>query len=306
MVLDAAPPRKRLGQRVLGAVLRLAPLAQDRERRPVGDREQFLELLDEPGRLAHTWETYDDPPRLPCLVKFRRRRNAETSEFGAADFSFMVTAMDRSRAYGLHMEPTNRRTSRIVVLVSGDGSNLQAILDACTSGDLPAEVVAVVSNRADVFALQRADAAGVPAVHVGPHRDESRADYDARLADVVAGFGPDLVVLAGWMRVLTMSFLGWFPERVVNLHPARPGELPGTHAIERAWHEALAGERTETGVMVHLVPDEGVDDGPVLATATVAIRPDDTLESLTERVHATEHRLLVDTLRNLCLKELTA
>jgi len=112
-------------------------------------------------------------------------------------------------------------------------------------------------------------------------------------------------VLAGWMRVLTMSFLGWFPRRVVNLHPARPGELPGTHAIERAWQEALAGERTETGVMVHLVPDEGVDDGPVLATETVAIRPDDTLESLTERVHATEHRLLVDTLRDLCLKELT-
>ena len=114
-----------------------------------------------------------------------------------------------------------------------------------------------------------------------------------------------MVVLAGWMRVLTMSFLGWFPQRVVNLHPARPGELPGTHAIERAWHEALAGERTETGVMVHLVPDEGVDDGPVLATATVPIRPDDTLETLTERVHATEHRLLVDTLRTMCLKELT-
>ena len=191
-------------------------------------------------------------------------------------------------------------------MVSGDGSNLQAILDACTSGDLPAEVVAVVSNRADVFALQRADAAGVPAVHVGVQPDESWADYDSRLADVVAGFGPDVVVLAGWMRVLTMSFLGWFPQRVVNLHPARPGELPGTHAIERAWHEALAGERTETGVMVHLVPDEGVDDGPVLATETVAIRPDDTLETLTERVHATEHRLLVDTLRTMCLKELTA
>ena len=224
----------------------------------------------------------------------------------AADFSFMVTATDRTRHYGLHMEPPTRRTSRILVMVSGNGSNLQAILDACADGDLPAEVVAVVSNRADVFALQRADAAGVPAVHVGAHPDESRADYDARLADVVAGFGPDLVVLAGWMRVLTMSFLGWFPQRVVNLHPARPGELAGTHAIERAWHEAMAGERTQTGVMVHLVPDEGVDNGPVLATATVAIRPDDTLDTLTERVHATEHRLLVDTLRNLCLKELTA
>ena len=128
-----------------------------------------------------------------------------------------------------------------------------------------------------------------PAVHVGRREGESRADYDARLADVVAGFGPSFVVLAGWMRILTMSFLGWFPSRVVNLHPALPGELPGTHAIDRAWQEALAGERTRTGVMVHLVPDEGVDAGPVLATATI-----------TDRVHATEHRLLVSTLRTLC------
>jgi phosphoribosylglycinamide formyltransferase-1 len=137
-------------------------------------------------------------------------------------------------------------------------------------------------------------------VHVGRHPDEARADYDARLADVVAGFGPDLVVLAGWMRLLTMSFLGWFPGRVVNLHPALPGELPGTRAIERAWHEALAGERTRTGVMVHLVPDEGVDDGPVLASEVVEIRPDDTLDTLSARIHATEHRLLVATLRTLC------
>ena len=102
------------------------------------------------------------------------------------------------------------------------------------------------------------------------------------------------------MRILTTSFLGWFPERVINLHPARPGELPGTHAIERAWQEALAGERTATGVMVHLVPDEGVDDGPVLATEDVPILPDDTLESLESRIHAVEHRVLVDTIRTLC------
>ena len=190
--------------------------------------------------------------------------------------------------------------TRIVVLVSGNGSNLQAVLDACGDGRLPAEVVAVVSNRSDAFALERAAAAGVPSVHVGKHTDEARRDYDARLADIVAGFAPDLVVLAGWMRILTSDFLGWFPDRVINLHPARPGELPGVNAIERAWHEALAGERTSTGVMVHLVPDEGVDDGPVLATDDVPIRPDDTLDSLAERVHAVEHRLLVDTIATLC------
>jgi phosphoribosylglycinamide formyltransferase-1 len=190
--------------------------------------------------------------------------------------------------------------ARLVVLVSGNGSNLQAVIDACAAGEIAGQVVAVVSDRRDVFGLERAESAGVPAVHVGRQPGEERADYDARLADVVAGFGPDVVVLAGWMRILTMSFLGWFPSRVVNLHPALPGELPGTHAIERAWQEALAGERTHTGVMVHLVPDEGVDDGPVLATARVEIRPDDTFEMLTDRIHDTEHRLLVATLRTLC------
>jgi formyltetrahydrofolate-dependent phosphoribosylglycinamide formyltransferase len=192
------------------------------------------------------------------------------------------------------------RRKRLVVLVSGSGSNLQAIIDACEAGRLDADVVAVVSNKPDVFALQRADAAGVPAVHVGVHPGEERSDYDARLADVVAGFDPDLVVLAGWMRILTMSFLGWFPQRVVNLHPALPGELPGTAAIERSWQEAVDGTRTHTGVMVHLVPDEGVDDGPVLGTATVAIDVSAGFDAFATLVHTTEHRLLVDTLAELC------
>jgi phosphoribosylglycinamide formyltransferase-1 len=137
-------------------------------------------------------------------------------------------------------------------------------------------------------------------VHVAPHPGEPRADYDARLADIVSGFDPDWVVLAGWMRLLSMSFLGWFPRMVVNLHPALPGELPGVDAIERAWCEAKDGRRDHTGVMVHLVPDEGIDDGPVLATATVSIHPSDTLESLTIRVHGVEHRLLIETLATLC------
>ena len=198
------------------------------------------------------------------------------------------------------MGTTAARPKRLVVLVSGSGSNLQAIIDACADEQLPAEVVAVVSNKPDVFALQRADAAGVPAVHVGVHPGEERSDYDARLADVVAGFDPDLVVLAGWMRVLTSSFLGWFPQRVVNLHPALPGELPGTGAIARAWDEAVAGTRTQTGVMVHLVPDEGVDDGPVLGTAIVPIDVRAGFDAFAALVHQAEHRLLVDTVSALC------
>ena len=192
------------------------------------------------------------------------------------------------------------RRRRLVVLVSGNGSNLQAVLDATADGRIDADVVAVVSNRPDVFALQRADAAGVPAVHIGLHPDEERSEYDARLADLIAGFEPDLIVLAGWMRVLTMSFLGWFPRQVINLHPALPGELPGTRSIERAWNEALAGSRTSTGVMVHLVPDDGVDDGPVLATAVVAIDRTGTLEAFEHSMHAAEHRLLVQVLGDVC------
>jgi phosphoribosylglycinamide formyltransferase-1 len=198
------------------------------------------------------------------------------------------------------MEARTRPICRLVVLASGNGSNLQAILDACAAGAIDAAVVAVVSDQPDAVALRRATDAGVPCVHIGRHPGEPRADYDARLADVVAGFGPDFVVLAGWMRILTTSFLGWFPNRVINLHPALPGELPGLHAVERAWHEALAGERRRTGVMVHAVPDEGVDDGPVLASVEVAIELDDTLETLTARIHAAEHRLLVATLQKLC------
>jgi len=189
--------------------------------------------------------------------------------------------------------------SRLVVLASGSGTNLQAILDACADGRLVADVVAVVSDRPDSGALQRASEAGVPAWPLPRDPGEARADYDARLADLVGAATPDHVVLAGWMRILTMRFLGAFGGRVVNLHPARPGELPGVDAIARAYAESRAGTRTSTGVMVHLVPDEGVDTGPVLATVDVAIEPTDRLADLEARMHAAEHRLLVDALAGL-------
>ncbi|MEM8745551.1 MAG: formyltransferase family protein [Actinomycetota bacterium] len=125
-------------------------------------------------------------------------------------------------------------TARLVVLVSGSGSNLQAIIDGCASGELDAEVVGVVSNRLDAYGLVRADGAGIPIEPITPLGGEERQTYDTRLATVVERFAPDWIVLAGWMRLLSMAFLERFPERVVNLHPALPGELPGTRAIERA------------------------------------------------------------------------
>lgn len=189
---------------------------------------------------------------------------------------------------------------RLVVLASGHGTNLQAVIDGCHGDSIPADVVAVVSNRAESGGLQRALAVGIPAISMMPEPGELRTAYDARLADAVERHRPDLVVLAGWMRILTAGFLDRFPGQVINLHPALPGELPGTRAIERAYDEFRAGRRHRTGVMVHLVPDEGVDVGPVLGTVDVAIHEDDTLDTMAARVHAAEHTLLVATLGELC------
>ncbi len=186
------------------------------------------------------------------------------------------------------------------MLASGSGTNLQAVVDGCSLGRIDAQVVGVVSNRIDAYALVRAERAGIPTELVEARDDEERREHDARLAGAVASFDPDWVVLAGWMRLLTTAFLDRFEGRVVNIHPALPGELPGTRAIERAWGEALAGERRGSGVMVHLVPDEGVDDGPVLAARTVPIDPSGTLDDFADAVHRTEHQLLVEALAELC------
>jgi formyltetrahydrofolate-dependent phosphoribosylglycinamide formyltransferase len=189
--------------------------------------------------------------------------------------------------------------ARLVVLISGNGSNLQALLDASAEGALPAAVVAVFSNKPDAYGLARARQAGVPAVALPAAKGQPRRVYDAALADEVAAFRPDWVVLAGWMRLLTSAFLDRFPGRVVNLHPALPGMFPGVDAIRRAFDASCAGEIQATGVMVHLVPDEGVDSGPVLAQAEVPIMPGDTLASLEARVHVVEHQLLVDAMARL-------
>ena len=194
-------------------------------------------------------------------------------------------------------------TSRLVVLISGNGSNLQAILDACASGELDATVVSVISNKAEAYGLIRARNAGIESIHFPKLETESRQQYDSRLADYVTTRQPDYIILAGWMRILSNSFLSSLPNRVVNLHPALPETFPGTHTIERAFEAYQRKEISHTGVMVHLVPDEGVDNGPVLSAEIVPIFADDTLESLEARVHQTEHKLLITTLKQLFTKK---
>jgi len=194
------------------------------------------------------------------------------------------------------------QVTKVAVLISGFGSNLQAILDAVRAGELPGvEVCVVVSNRANAYGLERARRAGVPTeVHLlRPYLEDGRGRqaYDADLAALLQRYGAEWVVLAGWMHVLSDAFLRHFPGRVINLHPALPGEFPGTHAIERAWAAYQRGEIRRTGVMVHLVPDEAVDAGPVLVQEEVPILPGDTLETLEARIHQVEHRLLVQAIR---------
>lgn len=193
--------------------------------------------------------------------------------------------------------------ARLVVLISGSGTNLQAILDAIRAHVLDAQVVLVVSNRKAALGLQRAQQAGIPTHYhpLKPYREagRSREEYDADLAAIVRQAAPDWVVLAGWMHILSHAFLRHFPYRVVNLHPALPGQFPGATAIADALAAFQAGQIKKTGVMVHLVPDEQVDRGPVLASEEVPIYPNDTQESLANRMHQTEHRVLVTALARL-------
>jgi phosphoribosylglycinamide formyltransferase-1 len=176
----------------------------------------------------------------------------------------------------------------IGVLVSGNGTNLQALIDA----GLP--VLAVASSRKDAYALQRARDAGLPTATFSLDCHESREERDLVLATWLEEHGVELVVLAGYMQLLTPAFLDRFRDRVVNVHPSLLPAFPGARAID----DALAAGVDTTGVTVHYV-DEGVDTGPVIRQEPVAVEP---RESLEERIHAVEHRLLPDVVRDLCAR----
>lgn len=179
---------------------------------------------------------------------------------------------------------------RLVVLVSGAGTNLQALLDACADPAYGAEVAAVGSDRAGIPGLERAVAAGVPTFVVPPADFPSRAEWDRALVQEVRRHAPDLVVSAGFMRILGPDFLAAFPDRVVNTHPALLPSFPGTSAVR----DALAYGAKLTGVTVHVV-DEGVDTGPVIAQAAVPVLAGDDEDSLHERIKSVERTLLVET-----------
>ena len=176
-------------------------------------------------------------------------------------------------------------TLKLGILISGNGSNLQAIIDAIVDGRLDAEIAVVISNKPEAYGLQRAEAAGIPTAVTGDN---------AEIRRILAQAGVDWVVMAGYMKLLGTEVLDAFPDHVLNLHPALLPAFPGAHAIEEAFNAGVP----VTGVTVHIA-NERFDDGPILAQVEVPVLPDDTLETLEMRIHEAEHKLLPDTLSAL-------
>lgn len=172
----------------------------------------------------------------------------------------------------------------IVVLISGSGTNLQAIIDAVEQDRLPAEIRAVVSNRAAAYGLERARRVGIPTEVIEPAAHPDRASYDRALMEHIDRYRPALVVLAGFMRILTPEFVRHYDGRLVNIHPSLLPDFRGLHTHERA----LAADVAEHGVSVHYVTEQ-LDGGPVIVQARIDVRPDDDAETLARRVQEKEH-----------------
>ncbi len=188
---------------------------------------------------------------------------------------------------------------KIGVLLSGSGTNLQAIIDAIESG-LPVQVVRVISSRPDAFGIQRAEHAGIPVFALNRAAYEDAEAADALIAQQMQAAGAEYVVMAGYMRKLTPVMLNAFPDRVLNLHPALLPSFKGAHAIQDAWD---AGVKV-TGVTVHFA-NEDYDKGPIVAQRAVPVMEWDTVDSLEERIHATEHVLYPEVLRLLAEGKVT-
>ncbi len=183
---------------------------------------------------------------------------------------------------------------KLVVLASGSGTLLQAVLDAVEKPNFPAKVVAVGADRTGIEALTRAERADVPSFTVRMADHPDREAWDKAITEAVAAYQPDLVVSAGFMKILGAEFLARFPGRVINTHPALLPSFPGAHAVA----DALAMAVKITGSTVHFV-DAGVDTGPIIAQEPVIVESDDDEHVLHERIKAVERRLLVETIEKL-------
>ena len=189
---------------------------------------------------------------------------------------------------------------KIGVLLSGSGTNLQAIIDAIAHDALPVEIVHVVSSRPDAYGIERARAASIPVTVLNREVYADPQAADARIVEALRAAGADYVVMAGYMRKLTPVVLDAFPDHVLNLHPALLPSFKGAHAIQDAFD---AGVKV-TGVTVHLA-NEDYDKGPIVAQRAVVVREDDTIDDLEARIHATEHILYPEVLRIIAAGRMT-
>lgn len=174
----------------------------------------------------------------------------------------------------------------VVVLISGSGSNLQALIDSITGDDHPARIRAVVSNRADAYGLERAQKAGIDTRVLDHKAYADREGFDAALIEAIDAYAPQLVVLAGFMRILTPGFVRHYQGRLLNIHPSLLPKYKGLHTHQRA----LEAGDTEHGCSVHFVTEE-LDGGPLVVQALIPVESDDTPDSLAQRVHVQEHRI---------------
>ncbi|MFT7300764.1 MAG: phosphoribosylglycinamide formyltransferase-1 [Porticoccus sp.] len=195
---------------------------------------------------------------------------------------------------------TSGKRSRLVVLISGSGSNLQAFIDASKDGNLNADIVGVISNKADVLGLQRAQDAGISNEILDHRAFLSRAHFDAELGDHVSSYQPDLVILAGFMRILTPDFVSRFAGHIMNIHPSLLPKYPGLHTHQRAID---AGDK-KGGTTVHFVTSD-MDGGPAIVQAEVPIMDDDTADLLASRVLVQEHQIYPLAARWFCEGRLT-
>lgn len=187
----------------------------------------------------------------------------------------------------------------IVVLISGNGSNLQAIIDACSTGSIPGKVTAVIANKAEAYGLTRASEAGIPTAVLSHLGAASRESYDQELIKSIEQYQPDLVVLAGFMRILTPAFVKHFNGKLLNIHPSLLPKYPGLHTHQRA----IEAKDTEHGCSVHFVTEQ-LDGGPVILQAKVPIFTDDDSSSLAERVHEQEYRIYPLVIKWFCQNRL--
>ncbi len=189
---------------------------------------------------------------------------------------------------------------KIGVLLSGSGTNLQAIIDAVAQEELPVEIVHVLSSRPDAYGIERARTAGIPVTVFDRTVYEDREAADGRIAAIMAEAGAEYLVMAGYMRKLTPVVLDAFPDRVLNLHPALLPSFKGAHAIQDAWD---AGVKV-TGVTVHLA-NEDYDKGPIVAQRAVSVLPGDDIDALEARIHEVEHEIYPTVLRAIAEGRMT-